>query len=123
MSAPQDDRRVFPRYPIDVRVSVVFMKKGALTRSSVRSLEIGESGLSVSSPLELPVGEGVEVEFMLPGSRSMMRLKALVRNRAGSRYGIEFLSLSEPQKLDIRAIGERNMRASKAAAPATTTKS
>ena len=93
------------------------MKKGVMTRTSVRSLEIGESGLSVTSPLELPVGEGAEVEFMLPGSRTMMRLKAVVRNRAGSRYGIEFLSLSEPQKLDIRAIGEKNLRASKAAAP------
>ena len=118
MSAPHSEKRRFPRYPIDVRVSVVSMRRGALARSNVRSIEIGEAGLSITSPLEFPIGENVDIEFTLPESRVMMRVKSVIRNRNGFRYGIEFLSLSEAQRLDIRAIGEKNLRAAQASAPA-----
>jgi hypothetical protein len=67
---------------------------------------MSEGGMSVVSPLELPANESVEVEFTLPNTRTVMRLKSVVRNRIGSRYGIEFLSATEGQCAEIRKAGE-----------------
>lgn len=87
------------------------MRRGTLSRVIVRSHELSEGGMSVVSPLELPMSEVVEVEFTLTGVRLPLRIKALVRNRNGSRYGLEFLSLTDAQKADIKAAGEAALAA------------
>jgi hypothetical protein len=41
---------------------------------------------------EIEVGDVVQVEFLLPYSHQKLLVQATVRNRAGFRYGMEFLN-------------------------------
>lgn len=71
----------------------------------MKAVDIGINGVAVSSPMALPEGATVELEVTLPGNKAPMRIKAVVRNRIGQRYGIEFLSTTDAQKDDITLFG------------------
>jgi PilZ domain len=99
------ESRSNPRYPVTVRVNICFSKNGFLQRATVKALDISASGISVQSPLPLPQDAPVEVEITLPGTKVPMRVKAVIRNKHGVRYGVEFLSATEAQKSDITRFG------------------
>ncbi len=107
------DMRTAPRFPLDARAKVRFEKEGYLQQVNVRTLDIGMNGAAVASPLPLPPsGTPVEFEVLIPGIRAPMRVKSLVRNRKGLRYGIEFLSVSEAQKNEMMRFGNGRKPAS-----------
>jgi hypothetical protein len=54
-----------------------------------RTLEVSESGMSAILPVELPVGETVELEIKLPPTLGTTH--AIVRNRNVFRHGFEFV--------------------------------
>ncbi len=54
-----------------------------------RTLDISESGISAILPIELPVGEFVELKIKLPNAFATSR--AVVRSRNVFRHGFEFL--------------------------------
>ena len=107
-----DDSRKDPRYPVEVRVRVCFTKDGFLQRATVRAVDISASGISVVSPRPLPKDADVEVEITLPGVRTPFRVKSVIRNRNGARYGVEFLSTTDFQKEDIKRFGNGRKLAS-----------
>jgi len=90
--APFAVPRRLPRYKLDVRVRVSVPRTGQLIHA--RSADISEHGLAFFAPLELELKEAVELEFTLPYSRHPQRCAAMVRNRSGYRYGVEFEHLS-----------------------------
>jgi hypothetical protein len=93
------------RYPVDVRIKLSYSKDGFLQRADARALDIGPNGIAVNSPLHLPVDAAVELDITLPGSRVPLRVKAMIRNRKGFRYGVEFLSITDSQRKDIAKFG------------------
>ncbi len=101
------EMRKCPRYPVDARARISYSKEGYLQRVNVRAVDIGINGVAVSSPLVLPEGEHVEFEIALPGNKAPMRVKAVVRNKKGQRYGIEFISTTDLQKDDITRYGNQ----------------
>jgi PilZ domain len=107
------DVRKNPRYPVEVRVRVCFSKNGFLQRATVKALDISATGISLISPLALPNNASVEVELTLPGVKTPLRVKSVIRNRCGARYGVEFLSTTEFQKNDITNFGNGRKPASK----------
>jgi hypothetical protein len=114
-SEPGKELRKFPRYPVDMRVKINFKKNGVLQRAMVRAIEIATHGMSVSSPMPLPQDSQVELEITLPGSRTPLRVMSLIRNKNGTRYGVEFLSATDVQRGEIEQFG--NARKSTASAP------
>src|SRR3569833_573756 len=102
---PVQEMRKFPRYPVDIRVKIKFKRDGVLQRALVRTIEIATHGMSISSPLPLVQGSQVELEILLPGSRTPLRVVSVIRNKSGSRYGVEFLSTTDSQRYDFTQYG------------------
>ncbi len=46
-------------------------------------------------PAAIPIGATVSIEVTFPYSSAEMKLRAIVRNCEGFRYGLEFIDLQE----------------------------
>ncbi|MFY9910634.1 MAG: PilZ domain-containing protein [Candidatus Sulfotelmatobacter sp.] len=80
------DRRSQPRFKLEVDIKIHSRICGLVQG---RTVDISESGISAMLPLELQLGELVELDFTLPFGRVTMY--ALVRQRSAFRYGFQFL--------------------------------
>jgi len=97
----QDRRRRFPRHRADLPLTITILSDEGYTTIHGRMNDIAEGGLGVLMASELPAGEVVQVEFMLPPDAEPFRARAVVRYRKGYFHGIEFLGLSDEQKQQI----------------------
>ncbi len=95
------DLRRSPRYSVDVRLKLVVAKDGKNVMVHGRGNDISENGMAMFVAHELSIEQILEVEFTLPYSRQPLRVRIAVRNRNGYRYGVEFMTLSAPQKDEI----------------------
>jgi hypothetical protein len=84
--------RRFPRYALDVRVSVKVFRPGAALELWGRSIELGQDGIGITLTGQLEAGEVATLELTLPQSGTPLKLRALVRYRDGLRHGFEFLA-------------------------------
>lgn len=80
------DARRSPRFPLQIDITVHSRTSGALTG---RTVDISESGISAMLTMEVPVGEIVELEFVLPSGP--VNTCATVRQKVAFRYGFQFL--------------------------------
>ena len=94
--------RRFPRYPLDVRVSVKVFRADSMLELWGRSIEFGQDGIGVTLTGELESGEVATLELTLPVSSTPLKLRALVRYTDGLRHGFEFLARDEIQRDAIR---------------------
>lgn len=99
-----DSPRRFPRLKLDVSIAVFSGPAAAETKTRGRGNDIGEGGLAIYAPVEFGVGQAVRVEFTLPYSRMKFALQAMVRNKHGFRYGIEFVKLTAEQREELQRI-------------------
>jgi len=99
-SDPTKQRR-YPRYPLDVRVSVKVFRTEAPIELWGRSNELGQDGIGLTLTGELNIGEVATLELVLPGGGPPLRIRALVRYRDGLRHGFEFLARDEMQRAAI----------------------
>ena len=113
MSGPLADRksdsrtaRRFPRYTLDVRVSIQAFRTGERISFWGRSSELGEDGIGVTLTGELEPGEVVAMELLLPWAPFPIKFRALVRYRDGLRHGFEFLALTAAQRGEIQRVCE-----------------
>lgn len=90
--------RRFPRYPLDVRVSVKVFRADSMMELWGRSIEFGQDGIGVTLTGELQTGEVGTLELTLPVSSTPLKLRGLVRYRDGLRHGFEFLARDEIQR-------------------------
>jgi len=104
-SDPRGSRR-FPRYPLDLKLTVHVFREGEVVSFWGRSNELGEDGIGATLTGTLDSGEVVAMELMLPMAPYPMKFRALVRYRDGLRHGFEFLALTEPQRDQIRRVCE-----------------
>lgn len=95
---PASARRRFPRYPVDIRVSLHVLRAEGPVSLWGRSNEVGADGIGVTLTGQLDPGEVVNLELTLPPSSAPMKIRALVRYRDGLRHGFEFLALSPKQR-------------------------
>lgn len=80
------DARRSPRFPLQIDITVHSRTSGALIG---RTVDISESGISALLTMEVPVGEIVELEFVLPSGP--VNICATVRQKVAFRYGFQFL--------------------------------
>ncbi len=96
--------RRFPRYPIDVHLSIHVFRTGDSVALWGRSNELGEDGIGATLTGALEPGEVVAMELSLPMAPYPLKFRALVRYRDGLRHGFEFLALSASQRNEIRRV-------------------
>ncbi|HEY1462655.1 MAG TPA: PilZ domain-containing protein [Terriglobales bacterium] len=95
---PAAARRRFPRYAVDLRVSVQAFRTDGPISLWGRSNELGADGIGVTLTGQLEPGEVVNLEVTLPANASPLKIRALVRYRDGLRHGFEFLTLTTKQR-------------------------
>jgi len=104
-ASPESARR-YPRYAVDMRISVQIFRDGQTTSLWGRSNELGEDGVGGTLTGELEPGEVVSMELSLPLAAYPLKLRALVRYRIGLRHGFEFLAMNEQQRDVLKRVCE-----------------
>jgi PilZ domain-containing protein len=104
-STSKSSRR-FPRYPLNIHLSVHVFRSGESVSFWGRSSELGEDGIGATMTGALESGEVVSMELSLPRAAGPIKFRALVRYRDGLRHGFEFLALSGAQRDEIRRVCE-----------------
>ena len=84
--------RRWKRFHIEVPVRLVVHRPAYATSITGRGTELNEGGMCVFAGIELRLGDQVAIEFIPPHGEVPLRLWAVVRNRAGYYYGLEFLA-------------------------------
>ena len=92
--------RRWERFTVDIRLKASFKRNGMPLAIFGRGSDVSEGGMAAYIPSELAVGTSVDLELSLPyvSGEQPIRISAVVRNRNGFRYGLEYLSLSGPDK-------------------------
>jgi hypothetical protein len=103
---PTNSPRRYPRYPLDIRLSVNVFREGKTVSLWGRSNEMGQDGIGGTLTGELEPGEVVSMEISLPLAPYPMKIRALVRYRDGLRHGFEFLAMSAEQHEAIQRVCE-----------------
>jgi PilZ domain len=96
--------RRFPRYKVDVPVRVITQGLTKVTIVQGRGSELNIGGMAVFAGMELSIGAQVIVEFTPPYSGQPIRVRCFVRNRAGYRYGVEFITESDDDYENVNRI-------------------
>ena len=96
-------RRRWPRYKMDVPVRVI---KGLTNVTIVqgRGSELNNGGMAIFAGTELSIGDQVLVEFTPPYTGQPIRVRCFVRNRAGYRYGVEFITENDDDYESVNRI-------------------
>jgi hypothetical protein len=95
--ASQLTYREHARFALDLRLIV-----RAATRIYGRTRDISESGLGATVPVDLALGDMMELEFKFPDASEPLTLIARVSYRHGFHYGFRFVSPTSRQLQQIR---------------------
>ena len=112
MPPPVNTRR-WPRHPVELPVRV--FPRGGDSKFTVqgRGIEMSEGGMTLYVGVPLKPGDLMDLEFLTAGRA---RVAAVVRNRTGFCFGLEFLT---PLGSDAPNSSAPTTHASKKAAPAS----
>ena len=96
----QRTRRRYPRYEIETELSASIL---GVERREMRgrSLNINEGGIAGVFATGWDVGASVSLQFSVPVATTPVRVRGVVRNRTGYRYGFEFVELTPQQQETI----------------------
>ena len=83
---PSGERRMSPRYKQELQVTV-FAHDRVL---HARSCDISQSGVGLILNGDLEIGAEVFLQYTLGDGSPPKKVRSIVRNRSGSRYGVEF---------------------------------
>jgi hypothetical protein len=92
--------RLHPRFKLDSNLKIHSRTGGLL---SGYALDISESGISAMLPIEVSIGEVVELDFELP--LGLVSVRAVVRERNAFRYGFQFVQPNDANQLIADACG------------------
>ena len=67
----------------------------------VRSYEMGQGGISVCAPEQIDLGAFVVVGFAIGAPGKAFRFPAVVRNKRGFRYGLQFTGVSDAERSEL----------------------
>ena len=84
--------RRWPRLHLDVPIRVIVHGSSKTSVIVGRGNELNEGGMAVTAGVELRLGDQTEIEFTPPYSGLPIRIRGVVRNRKGYRYGMEFVA-------------------------------
>ena len=93
--------RRWPRYRLDVPLRVIVHGLGKTTVIVGRGNELNEGGMALTAGVELKLGDQTEIEFTPPYAGSPIRVRGVVRNLKGYRYGMEFVAESDHEQEQV----------------------
>lgn len=96
--------RRWARLKIRVPVTLVVRKTDKTIFVQARGQDLNEGGIAVFAGAELRLGDTVEISFTPPYQGSPMMARAVVRNRRGYTYGMEFVTETEEDHKQVAAI-------------------
>jgi len=99
-------RRGFERYKLDLPVRVIIEGTDKTRILDARGTDVNQRGMCVRAGLELSVGQLIQIEFTHPFSSQPLRCAAIVRNRIGYSYGLEFRANSEEERASVLAFAD-----------------
>jgi hypothetical protein len=82
-------------------MSVTLTTKTGDQKISGSGTGLNEGGITVYPEGEFAVGDELKVEFTPPFFNAVVNLTAVVRNRHGNRYGMEFLSTDDAERREM----------------------
>ena len=99
-STSMNNRR-FERYELETELTanILGVERRAVMRG--RCLNINEGGIAGLFTDGWDVGTSVELWFSVPFATALVRASGVVRNRAGYRFGFEFVDLTPEQRETI----------------------
>ena len=86
-------QRRWQRYKLDLPLRIIVHREKT-TIVNGRGSDISEGGLLIFAGVELKDGDEIFVEFTPPYSGEPIRVRSMLRNRSGYKYGVEFLWLN-----------------------------
>ncbi len=95
------EKRRAPRYLIDMSVRVAVHSTGNTKAIYGRGHDLNDFGMAIFVPVELNPGDYIDLDLKLPYSTQPLKLRAVVRNRRSFTYGVEFVNLTQPQRVAI----------------------
>jgi c-di-GMP-binding flagellar brake protein YcgR len=92
--------RRWERYRIELRFKATMTKEGKRIVLFGQGTDVSEGGMAAYIPTELATSDIVELELSLPylTGQQPLRIRAVVRNRNGFRYGLEYTSLASADR-------------------------
>lgn len=100
------DKRQWRRYDVDVRLRATVRSNGVMRSVYGRGTDLSVGGMSAFLAVDLPEREIVEVDVTLPYASQPLKLKVIVCNRSGYKYGLKFVDITpSQQKLIQRSCG------------------
>jgi PilZ domain len=90
--------RRWPRCPVNLRLRVSITAPSGNEYMLAHGRDVSQGGMAIYLPAELELGNTIGVELLFPGSQEQITLSAVVKNRLGFKYGVEFISPSQEQQ-------------------------
>lgn len=87
-SAPATDRRMAPRYKVELQVTVISAGRSL----HARTCDLSQTGMGLFLTGDLEIGERVLLQYALGDGSPPKKVQGIVRNRNGHRYGVEFVA-------------------------------
>ncbi len=97
-------RRRWPRYQISVPIRVIITTPEKTRIIDGRGDAVNQGGMAITAGVELEVGDPFQLELTLPYCDCPIRVNAVVRDRSGYRYGIEFVPEWQQESKDIERL-------------------
>jgi hypothetical protein len=91
---------------MDVHIQVATFRDGSTVTLWGRTSELGQDGVGATLTGELQPGEVVSMEFPIPVSPHLVKIRAIVRYRQGLHCGFEFLIMTEDQRRTLGRVCE-----------------
>jgi hypothetical protein len=91
---------------MDVHIQVAAFREGDMVTLWGRTSELGQDGVGATLTGELTPGEVVSMEFPIPVSPHLVKIRAVVRYRQGLHCGFEFLIMTEDQRQTLERVCE-----------------
>ncbi|GAC1429893.1 MAG: hypothetical protein NVS1B11_09560 [Terriglobales bacterium] len=93
-------RRIYPRYTLDIRVTLSVYRSGVKHDFWGRTSDIGEKGIAATVTGNLEVGEIASMKFTVGDAE--FELIACVQYRRGCFCGFEFLKMTAEQRQKLK---------------------
>ncbi len=92
--------RRFPRYELETELKVAILGPEHREMRG-RSLNINEGGMGGIFVAGWDIGTSVALQFSVPIATTPIKVKGVVRNQTGYRYGFEFTELTPEERETI----------------------
>jgi hypothetical protein len=92
-------KRRFRRY--DFHMSVSLTTKTGNQKIPASGTGLNEGGITVYAEGNFALGDELKVEFTPPFFNAVVNLAAIVRNRNGNRYGMEFVGTDDAERQEM----------------------